>query len=44
VPSRITRFNDFGAADLMVESVEDLNVTLLRELVDRAAGPGSPVA
>jgi HAD superfamily hydrolase (TIGR01509 family) len=44
VPSRITRFNDFAAADLVVESVEDLNVTLLEELVDRAVGPGPPVA
>jgi putative hydrolase of the HAD superfamily len=44
VPSRITRFNDFGAADLVVDSVEDLNVTLLEELVDRATEAGSPVA
>ena len=44
VPSRITRFNDFSAADLVVDSVEDLNVTLLEELVDRAARPGPPVA
>ena len=44
VPSRITRFNDFAAADLVVDSVADLTVTLLEELVDRAAEPGSPVA
>ena len=44
VPSRITRFNDLGAADLVVDSVEELSVTLLEELVDRAAGPRSPVA
>jgi len=35
VPSRITRFNDFHAADLVVDSVEDINVTILEELVAR---------
>jgi HAD superfamily hydrolase (TIGR01509 family) len=44
VPSRITRYNDFDEADLVVSSVEDLTVTLLQELADRAAGPGAPVA
>ena len=44
VPSRITRSNDFGQADLVVESVADLTVPLLEELIDRAAGNTSPVA
>ena len=29
VPSRITRFNDFAQADLVVDSVADLTVPLL---------------
>jgi HAD superfamily hydrolase (TIGR01509 family) len=44
VPSRITRFNDLTQADLVVDSVADLNLTLLDELVDRASDTGSPVA
>jgi HAD superfamily hydrolase (TIGR01509 family) len=44
VPSRITRFNDFAQADLVVDSVADLTVPLLEQLVDRASEPGSPVA
>ena len=43
VPGRLTMTHDFSAADLVVGSVADLTVTLLSELVDRAAGPGSPV-
>ena len=44
VPSRITRFNDFAQADLVVDSVADLTVPLLEALVHRATEPGSPVA
>ncbi len=44
VPGRITRFNDFGEADLVVASVADLTVPLLEALVDRATGGGPPVA
>jgi putative hydrolase of the HAD superfamily len=44
VPSRITRFNDFEGADLVVDSVADLTVSRLDLLVDRATEPGSPVA
>ena len=44
VPSRITASHDFTAADLVVDSVADLTVTLLEELVDRATGSSSPVA
>ena len=44
VPSRITRFNDLTAADLVVDSVAELTVDLLRALVDRASTSGSPVA
>lgn len=36
VPSRITRFNDFGHADLVVGSLADLTVTDLASLVERA--------
>jgi putative hydrolase of the HAD superfamily len=35
VPSRLTRFNDLTQADLVVDSVADLTVALLRQLVDR---------
>ena len=41
VPSRITASHDFGAADLVVDSVTAVTVTLLEELVDRAPHPGS---
>jgi HAD superfamily hydrolase (TIGR01509 family) len=34
VPSRITRHNDFGHADLVVASVEDLDLPRLTSLVD----------
>lgn len=44
VPSRITRFNDFTQADLVVDSVADLNLARLEDLVDRATEPDSPVA
>ncbi len=43
VPSRITRFNDFAQADLVVDSVADLTVPRL-EALTRATEPGSPVA
>ena len=33
VPSRITQFNDFAAADLVVGSLEELTVARLRQLV-----------
>jgi HAD superfamily hydrolase (TIGR01509 family) len=36
VPSRITRFNDFAQADLVVESLADVTVDQLASLVDRA--------
>jgi HAD superfamily hydrolase (TIGR01509 family) len=36
VPSRITRFNDFAHADLVVDSVADLTVDQLASLVERA--------
>ena len=36
VPSRITRFNDLGHADLVVESLEHLTVDTLTSLVERA--------
>jgi HAD superfamily hydrolase (TIGR01509 family) len=35
VPSRITRFNDFGHADLLVESLEHLTIGDLAALVER---------
>jgi HAD superfamily hydrolase (TIGR01509 family) len=35
VPSRITRFNDFGHADLLVESIEHLTIGDLAALVER---------
>jgi HAD superfamily hydrolase (TIGR01509 family) len=44
VPGRLTATHDFSAADLVVESVADLTVPLLEQLVDRASDPGSPVA
>jgi HAD superfamily hydrolase (TIGR01509 family) len=34
VPSRITRFNDFGHADLIVDSLLDLDVAALAALLD----------
>ena len=43
VPSRITRFNDFAEADLVVDSVADLTVPRLDALA-QATEPGSPVA
>ncbi len=36
VPSRITRFNDFRLADVVVGSLEDVTLTLLASLVDGA--------
>ncbi len=36
VPSRITRFNDFRHADVVVGSLEDVTLTLLASLVDGA--------
>jgi HAD superfamily hydrolase (TIGR01509 family) len=44
VPSRITRSNDFSPADLVVDSIADLTVDLLRALVDRDSEPTPPVA
>jgi HAD superfamily hydrolase (TIGR01509 family) len=44
VPSRITRFNDFAQADLVVESIADLALDRLQALVDRAPEPSPPVA
>jgi HAD superfamily hydrolase (TIGR01509 family) len=44
VPSRITRFNDFSQADVVVSSVADLTVARLEALVDQAVEPGPPVA
>jgi len=40
VPSQITRFNDFGRADLVVGSVADLSLGALDALVSRA-GPSA---
>jgi putative hydrolase of the HAD superfamily len=37
VPSRITRFNDFTSADLVVDSLADLDLSLLERLVDRTS-------
>lgn len=36
VPSRITQFNDFAHADLVVDSLANLTVTALASLVERA--------
>lgn len=33
IPSRITRFNDFAAADLVVSSLEDVSLDRLRQVV-----------
>jgi HAD superfamily hydrolase (TIGR01509 family) len=44
VPGPLTASNDFAAADLVVASVAELTVPLLRALVDRAAQDGPPVA
>lgn len=45
VPSRITRFNDFGHADLVVGSLAVLTVVDLAALVPKSGdSPGAPVA
>ena len=44
VPSRITRFNDFTQADLVVDSIAGLTIDRLRALVARDSEPNPPVA
>jgi HAD superfamily hydrolase (TIGR01509 family) len=44
VPGRLTATHDFAVADLVVSSVADLTVPLLRSLVDRATPREAPVA